>query len=109
MDRVCLQKTRFHANPAPGTEPVNGRQTPWSAWSKPPYFVANQPVLRGFWGLALQIGGLDSKSPCFAQTSSFVGGLEGVGAMKADEFNFLWSDIQNYIAEADADLIPVPG
>ena len=27
----------------------------------------------------------------------------------ADEFNFLWSEIQNYIAEADADLIPVPG
>ena len=29
--------------------------------------------------------------------------------MMADEFNFLWSEIQNYIAEADADLIPVPG
>ena len=28
--------------------------------------------------------------------------------MMADEFNFLWSEIQNYIAEADADLIPVP-
>ena len=27
----------------------------------------------------------------------------------ADEFNFLWSEIQNYNAEADADLIPVPG
>ena len=27
----------------------------------------------------------------------------------ADEFNSLWSEIQNYIAEADADLIPVPG
>ena len=27
----------------------------------------------------------------------------------ADEFDFLWSEIQNYIAEADADLIPVPG
>ena len=27
----------------------------------------------------------------------------------ADEFNFLWSEIQNYIAEADTDLIPVPG
>ena len=27
----------------------------------------------------------------------------------ADEFNFLWSEIQNYIAEADADIIPVPG
>ena len=26
----------------------------------------------------------------------------------ADEFNFLWSEIQNYIGEADADLIPVP-
>ena len=23
--------------------------------------------------------------------------------------NFLWSQIQNYIAEADADLIPAPG
>ena len=29
--------------------------------------------------------------------------------MMADEFNFLWSEIQNYIAEADADEIPVPG
>ena len=29
--------------------------------------------------------------------------------MMADEFNFLWLEIQNYIAEADADLIPVPG
>ena len=27
----------------------------------------------------------------------------------ADKFNFVWSQIQNYIAEADADLIPVPG
>ena len=26
-----------------------------------------------------------------------------------DEFDFLWSEIQNDIAEADADLIPVPG
>ena len=29
--------------------------------------------------------------------------------MMADEFNFLWSQIQNYTAEADADLIPAPG
>ena len=29
--------------------------------------------------------------------------------MMADEFNFLGSEIQNGIAEADADLIPVPG
>ena len=29
--------------------------------------------------------------------------------MMADEFNFLWTKIQNYIAEADADLIPVQG
>ena len=29
--------------------------------------------------------------------------------MMADKFNFLWSTIQNYIAEADADLVPVPG
>ena len=29
--------------------------------------------------------------------------------MMADEFNFLWSQIQNYIAETDADLILVPG
>ena len=27
----------------------------------------------------------------------------------ADEFHFLWLEIQNYIAEADADEIPVPG
>ena len=28
----------------------------------------------------------------------------------ADEFNLLWSQrLQNFIAEADADLIPVPG
>ena len=29
--------------------------------------------------------------------------------MMADEFNSLWSLIQNHIAEADADFIPVPG
>ena len=29
--------------------------------------------------------------------------------MTADEINFLRSQIQNYIAEADADWIPVPG
>ena len=29
--------------------------------------------------------------------------------MMADEFNFLWSQIQTYIAEAEAGLIPVPG
>ena len=29
--------------------------------------------------------------------------------MMADESNFLWSQIQNYIAEADADSIPVLG
>ena len=29
--------------------------------------------------------------------------------MMEDEFNCLWPQIQNYIAEADADLIPVPG
>ena len=28
--------------------------------------------------------------------------------MMADEFNILWSQIQSYIADADADLIPVP-
>ena len=27
----------------------------------------------------------------------------------AEEFNFLWPKIENYIAEADADLIPVQG
>ena len=29
--------------------------------------------------------------------------------MMADQFNFPWSEIPNYIAEADADWIPVPG
>ena len=29
--------------------------------------------------------------------------------MMADEFNFLWSQIQYCIAEADADFIPAPG
>ena len=29
--------------------------------------------------------------------------------MMADEFNFIWSKIENYIAEADADSIPVQG
>ena len=29
--------------------------------------------------------------------------------MMTDEFNVLWSQIENYIAEADADLIPIPG
>ena len=27
----------------------------------------------------------------------------------ADEFNIFWSQIQKYISEADADLVPVPG
>ena len=29
--------------------------------------------------------------------------------MMADEFNFLRPEIKNYTAEADADLIPIPG
>ena len=29
--------------------------------------------------------------------------------MMADELNFLWSTFANFIAEADADLIPAPG
>ena len=29
--------------------------------------------------------------------------------MMADECNLFWSEIQKYIAEADADVIPVPG
>ena len=29
--------------------------------------------------------------------------------MMADKFNLLWSEIQNYIAEGDADVIPVSG
>ena len=29
--------------------------------------------------------------------------------MMADEFNFLKPEIKNYKAEADADLIPIPG
>ena len=29
--------------------------------------------------------------------------------MMADDFNFLWSKIENYIAEADADLVSVEG
>ena len=29
--------------------------------------------------------------------------------MMADEFNFLSPEIKNYKAEADADLIPIPG
>ena len=29
--------------------------------------------------------------------------------MMADEFSSLWSKIQKYIAEVDADLIPVQG
>ena len=29
--------------------------------------------------------------------------------MVAGEFNFLWSELQKDIAEADADLTPVPG
>ena len=29
--------------------------------------------------------------------------------MMADEFNFLRPEIRNYKAEADADLIPIPG
>ena len=39
-------------------------QTPW--------FVANQPVLREFWGLTLEKRGFGLQTPCFAQTLSFV-------------------------------------
>ena len=78
MDSVCLQKTRFHANPA--TEPLNGRQAPQSAWSKPPIFLANQPVLWGFRASRYKMGGSDSKPPTyFAKILSFVGASEGLG------------------------------
>ena len=38
-----------------------------------PYFVANQPVLRGFWGLTLQNRGFGLQTPCFAQILFFWG------------------------------------
>ena len=44
-----------------------------------PYFVANQPVLRVIWGLTLQNKEFGLQTPCFAQTLSFMGGLEGAG------------------------------
>ena len=31
------------------------------------------------------------------------------GLMMSDYLNFFWSEMQNYIAKADADLTPVPG
>ena len=43
------------------------------------------------------------------RTSCFLLDFTILTQMMADEFNFLWTEIQNYIAEADADLIPVPG
>ena len=42
-----------------------------------PYFVANQPVLYGFWGLTLQNRWFGLQTPCFAQTLSFCGGFGG--------------------------------
>ena len=55
-----------------------------------------------------------SKAPPRAKEMRAFGPLVGGGAtiltqIMADEFNFLWSEIQHYIAEADADIIPVPG
>ena len=37
------------------------------------------------------------------------GVIRAAAQMMADEFHFLLWEIQNYIAEAGADLIPVPG
>ena len=79
MDSVCLQNTRFHANPVPGTEPCKLQANPLVCMVQTPYFVANQRVLRRFWGLALQNRGFGLQTPCFAQTLSFVGGWEGLG------------------------------
>ena len=49
-----------------------------------PDFVANPPVLRGFWGLTLQNRGFGLQTPYFAQTLSFVGGSEGLGIFRKD-------------------------
>ena len=67
--------------------PVNGRQTPQSAWSKPLFFVANQPALCGFGASFVQNGGFGLRTPYFAQTLSIVGG---------------WSVVANRIARIES-------
>ena len=47
--------------------------------------------------------------PPHSQSLAGSAGTKYLTQIMADEFNFLWSEIQNYIAEADADVIPVPG
>ena len=44
------------------------------------------------------------RQPCFETSDNSI-----LTQMTADEFNFFWSEIENYKAEADADLIPIPG
>ena len=51
--------------------------------------------------------GLHQSSTCVNQT--MIQDLTILTQIMADEFNFLWSAIQNCIAETEADLIPVPG
>ena len=53
MDIVCLQKTRFHANPAPVPEPCQ--------WWANPSFTALRPILCGFGASCYKTGVLDSK------------------------------------------------
>ena len=66
MDSVCLQKTRFHANPPLGTEPCKWQASPLVCMVQTPYFAANQPACSA-WVLGAsrckKMGGLDSKPP----------------------------------------------
>ena len=81
MDNVCLQKTRFHANPALGTEPFKWQANPLVCVVQTPSSVANQPLLCGFWGLTPQNRGFRLQTPYFAQTLSFAGVSEGLGSL----------------------------
>ena len=86
--------------------PANGRQAPQSACSKPPYFAANRPVLRGIWGLTLQSGTKKEPKPKLLSPDIFRWGRglphEGVGAKKfgmpleTREIKFFWRDIPGF-------------
>ena len=78
MDNVCLQKTRFHANPLLGTEPCKWQANPLVCVVQTPYFVANHLVLCGFGASCYKLGGFDSKPPIL-QKPCPLWGSEGLG------------------------------
>ena len=62
-DFFCLQKARFHPNPAPGTEPCKWQVRPSVCMVQTPYFVGYQPVLWGFGASFCEMGDLAIKAP----------------------------------------------